>query len=67
MTAELVGDKVEYLLATGWFCTSVGHLPATLPNRDRWLWWTKTQVAKPIPMDAAILLQQAEDKKELLL
>ena len=67
MSTNRAGDPVWYLLTAGWYCTSAGTLPKTLPDVDRWRWWKNNSVAQPIPLDAAVLLQRRVDKRLELL
>ena len=67
MSTKLVGDPVWYLLGAGWYCSSVITLPKTLPDVDLWRWWRHNTVAQPIPLDAAVLLQQRIEKRLELL
>ena len=67
MSTKLVGDPVWYLLRAGWYCPSANTLPQTLPEVDQWRWWKNNSVAQPIPLDAAVLLQQRIEKRLELL
>lgn len=67
MSTNRAGDPVWYLLAAGWYCTSVGTLPKTLPDVDLWRWWKNNSVAQPIPLDAAVLLQRRIEKNKVVL
>lgn len=55
---------VQYLLDTGcWYSPSRNGTVASEITKYSWLWWKDrySTHSKPIPLDAAVLLQRARD------